>query len=135
MSPLAETRDELRAILKEYSKHVVEEKSEEEAWRDEAEYAATGLKSEDIMDRVRAVEFLEILGDNPFAQDHLLVAIKDKEPSIYNKAINALGRVADTRSIPGLQDFSRNTNSKHLATEVARIIGKIERNSENSQSS
>jgi HEAT repeat protein len=130
-SALADTREELRVLLKEYSKKVVEEKSEEESWRDEAKYAATGLKSEDIMDRVRAVEFLEILGDNPFAQDHLLVAIKDKEPSVYNKAINALGRVADTRSIPGLQELSKSTNSKHLAAEVARIVGKIERNSDN----
>jgi HEAT repeat protein len=129
MSSLAETRQELRTLLKEYSRRVVEVKSEEESWRDEAEYAATGLKSDDIMDRVRAVEFLEILGDNPFAQDHLLLAIKDKEPSVYNKAINALGRVADKRSIPGLQALAKSTNSKHLATEVARIVGKIERNS------
>lgn len=133
-SSLAETREELRAILKEYSKTVVEEKTEEESWRDEAAYAATGLKSEDTMDRVRAVEFLEILGDNPFAQDHLLTAIKDKEPSVYNKAINALGRVADKRSIPSLQELVKSTNSKHLAAEVARIVGKIERNSDKASS-
>jgi len=128
MPSLAETRQDLRALLKEYSRRVVEVKSEEEAWREEAEYAATGLKSEEVIDRVRAVEFLEILGDNPFAQDYLLQAIRDKEPSVYNKAINALGRVADKRSIAGLQEFFRNTNSKHLAAEVARIVGKIERN-------
>lgn len=126
--PLAETRQSLRAELHEYSKKEVVEKTEDQAHRDEAEYAATGLKATDNADRVRAVEFLEILGDNPYAQDYLLLAIRDKEGSVVQKAIQALGKVADRRSIPKLQELAKSTNSKHLQTEIARIIGKIERN-------
>jgi HEAT repeat protein len=126
-SSLAETRLELKGLLKEYSKKEVINKTEDQAFKDEAEYAASGLKSQDIMDRVRAVEFLEILGDNPYAQEHLLVAISDREGSVVQKALQALGKVAGKRSIPRLQEMMKTTNSKHLLTEVARIIGKIER--------
>jgi hypothetical protein len=126
-SSLAETRLELKGLLKEYSRKEVVEKTEDQAFKDEAEYAASGLKSQDIMDRVRAVEFLEILGDNPYAQEHLLVAISDREGSVVQKALQALGKVAGKRSIPRLQEMMKTTTSKHLLTEVARIIGKIER--------
>jgi HEAT repeat protein len=128
---LSEVRKELRATLEKYSHKVVEVKTEEEAFRDEAEFAGSGLKSEDIAARIRAVEFLEILGDNPFAQDYLLRALEDKEGSVVQKAIQALGKVADNRSVPRLQELSKTTNSKHIAAEVTRIIGKIQRNAEN----
>jgi HEAT repeat protein len=124
---LRTVRDELRGLLKNFSRKEVSEKTEEQAHKDEAAYAATGLKSSDIADRIRAVEFLEILGDNPFAQDYLLLAINDKEGSVVQKALHALGKVADRRSIPKLQNLAKNTTSKHLTNEIARIIGKIER--------
>ena len=126
-STLDKTREELRELLQEYSKVEHFEKSEEQTFRDEAEYAASGLKSSDIAGRIKAVEFLEILGDNPYAQDYLLNAIKDKEGSVVQKAIQALGKVAQRKSISALQDFVKTTTSKHLAAEITRIIGKIER--------
>ena len=116
--------------MHEYSKVETFEKTEEQTFRDEAEYAASGLKSNDIASRIKAVEFLEILGDNPYAQDYLLDAIKDKEGSVVQKAIQALGKVAQGKSISALQDFVKATNSKHLAAEITRIIGKIERKPE-----
>lgn len=127
VSSLRSIRDDLRGILVEYSKKELDDKSEEQAHKDEAAYAGTGLKSADIADRIRAVEFLEILGDNPFAQDYLLLAINDKEGSVVQKAIHALGKVADRRSVPKLQALVKGTNSKHLAAEITRIVGKIER--------
>ena len=127
VASLRTVREELRGLLKEFSKKEVSSKSEEQAHKDEAAYAATGLKSTDIADRIRAVEFLEILGDNPFAQDYLLLAMNDKEGSVVQKAIHALGKVAERRSIPKLQNFAKSTTSKHLINEIARIIGKIER--------
>jgi HEAT repeat protein len=50
---------------------------------------------------------------------------------VVQKAIQALGKVADNRSVPRLQELSKTTNSKHIAAEVTRIIGKIQRNAEN----
>ena len=126
-SSLIETRQELRDLLKEYSKKELSQKSEDQAFKDEAEYAASGLQSDDIMDRIRAVEFLEILGDNPYAQDHLLTALTDREGSVVQKALQALGKVDGRRSIPKLQAMMRTSTSKHLLNEIARIIGKIER--------
>ena len=126
-SSLIETRQELRDLLKEYSKKELSQKSEDQAFKDEAEYAASGLQSDDIMDRIRAVEFLEILGDNPYAQDHLLMALTDREGSVVQKALQALGKVDGRRSIPKLQAMMRTSTSKHLLNEIARIIGKIER--------
>lgn len=129
-SSLAATREELKALLTEYSRKEHSVKSEEQAFKDEAEYAASGLQSDDITDRIRAVEFLEILGDNPYAQDHLLTALNDREGSVVQKALQAMGKVAGRRSIPKLQELMKNTNSKHLQTEVTRIIGKIDRNAD-----
>jgi len=126
-SSLDKTRAGLKELLREYSKTVVNLKSKDEAHRDEAEYAASGLKSSDITNRIRAVEFLEILGENPYAQDYLLKAMNDKEGSVVQKAVQALGKVAQRKSIPALQDFLRKNNSKHLSAEITRIIGKIER--------
>lgn len=126
-SSLLETRQGLRDLLKEYSKKELSQKTEDQAFKDEAEYAASGLRSADIMDRIRAVEFLEILGDNPYAQDHLLSALSDREGSVVQKALQALGKVAGRRSIPKLQAMMKTSTSKHLLNEIARIIGKIER--------
>ena len=126
-SSLDQTRENLKEILKEYSKVEVFHKSEDQAFQDEAAYAGSGLKSNDIASRIRAVEFLEILGENPYAQDYLLEAMQDKEGSVVQKAIQALGKVAQKKSIPALQKFLKDTNSKHLVAEIGRIIGKIER--------
>lgn len=126
-SSLEKTREELRELLQEYSKVEVFQKSEDQAYKDEAAYAASGLKSPDIPSRIRAVEFLEILGENPYAQDYLLNAMNDKEGIVVQKAIHALGKVAQKKSIPTLQAFLKETTSKHLVAEIGRIIGKIER--------
>lgn len=126
-SSLTETRQDLRVLLRDYSKRELSEKTEEQAFKDEAEYAASGLQSDDIMDRIRGVEFLEILGDNPYAQDHLLTALSDREGSVVQKALQALGKVAGRRSIPKLQAMMRISTSKYLLLEIGRVIGKIER--------
>ena len=126
-SSLDDTRAELKELLREYSKTVVNLKTKDEAHLDEAAYAASGLKSLDITNRIRAVEFLEILGENPYAQDYLLKAMNDKEGSVVQKAVQALGKVAQKKSILALQEFVKKNNSKHLAAEITRIIGKIER--------
>ena len=102
---LDKTREELKKILCEYSKIEVDNKSEDEAFQEEAAYAATGLSSSDISNRLRAVEFLEILGENPYAQDYLLKAMNDKEDSVVQKAVQALGKVAQRKSIPTLHAF------------------------------
>ena len=124
---LDKTREELKELLREYSKIEVDNKSEDEAFQEEAAYAATGLSSSDISNRLRAVEFLEILGENPYAQDYLLKAMNDKEDSVVQKAVQALGKVAQRKSIPTLHAFIKKSNSKHLVAEIGRIIGKIER--------
>lgn len=126
-SSLDDTRAKLKELLREYSQIVVNLKTKDEAHLDEAEYAASGLKSLDITNRIRAVEFLEILGENPYAQDYLLKAMNDKEGSVVQKAVQALGKVAQKKSIPALQEFVKRNNSKHLAAEITRIIGKIDR--------
>lgn len=127
MGNLVQTREELKNLLSEFSKEVVEVKSEDQAFREEAEYAATGLKSEDITERAKAVEFLEILGDNPYAEEYLLLAIDDNEASVVQKAIHALGKVAKKSAIPKLQGHLKDNTSKHIASEISRIINKIER--------
>ena len=124
---LSNTRKELRELLAEYSQDLVEEKSADDLLREEAEYAATGLKSDNITDRIKAVEFLEILGENPFAQDYLLLALNDKEANIVQKSVHALGKVADKRAVKKLQEFSASAKSKHLTAEITRIIGRIDR--------
>ena len=123
-------RKKLRTSLEKFSRKVVEVKSEEQAFKDEAAYAGSGLESEDIPTRIRAVEFLVILGANPFAQDYLMKALEDKETSVVQKALQGLGKVASVRSIPKLQQLLQKTNSKFIAAEVTRIIGKIQRNLE-----
>ncbi|MBF0199312.1 MAG: hypothetical protein HQL32_16480 [Planctomycetes bacterium] len=124
---LNQTRKELSELLTDYSKDKVDSKSEEEVLQEEAQYAATGLKSGVIGDRIKAVEFLEILGDNPYAQDYLLLALHDKEGSVVQKSVHALGRIADKRALPKLQAFIGEQKSKHITTEITRIISRIDR--------
>lgn len=124
------TREDLRSLLKEYSRADRNEKSEEEMFRDEAEYAASGLKSDDTVQRAKAVEFLEILNENPFAQDYLLFALKDKDSSVVQKAIHALGKVATKRSIPDLKKYMEGHKSKHIVAELSKIISKLDRKTE-----
>ena len=124
---LEQAREELKELLRDYSRVELNQKSEDEAFKEEAAYAASGLSSSDISNRLRAVEFLEILGENPYAQDYLLKAMNDKEGSVVQKAVQALGKVAQKKSIPALHEFIKKSNSKHLIAEISRIIGKIER--------
>lgn len=124
---LTPLRTELRDLLREYSKEVINTKTEEEVFREEVEYAASGLKNDDITERIKSVEFLEILGENPFAQDYLLLALDDKESSVVQKAIHALGKVANKQVVPKLHEFMKSTTSKHLISEIGRILTKIDK--------
>ncbi len=124
---LSTSREELRELLQAYSKDVGNVKTDDELLQEEAEYAATGLKSEDTSSRVKAVEFLEILGENPYAQDYLLLALEDKEGIIVQKAIHALGKVANKDVVPKLHQFMKGTRSKHIISEVGRVLAKIDR--------
>ena len=124
---LSAPREELRDILQSYSKDVGIVKSDDELLQEEAEYAATGLKSNETSSRVKSVEFLEILGDNPYAQDYLLLALEDKEGIIVQKAIQALGKVANKDVVPKLHEFMKGTRSKHIISEIGRVLAKIDR--------
>jgi HEAT repeat protein len=124
---LSAPREELKEILHAYSKDVGVVKTEDELLRDEAEYAATGLKSNETTTRAKAVEFLEILGENPYAQDYLLIALEDKEGIIVQKAIHALGKVANKDVVPKLHEFMKTTRSKHIVSEIGRVLAKIDR--------
>ena len=127
---LQNTRKSLRAGLSEFSIEKKSDKSEEEVLKDEAAYAASGLNSADTIERIKAVEFLEILNSNPFAQEHLIKALSDKEASIVQKAIHALGKVATRKAIPLLKEFILSSKSKHIVAELSKIIGKLDRISE-----
>jgi hypothetical protein len=124
---LSAPREELRDLLHVYAKDVGNTKSDEELNQEEAEYAASGLKSGETSARVKAVEFLEILGGNPFAQDYLLLALEDKEGIVVQKAIHALGKVANRGVIPKLHAFMKSTKSKHIISEIGRALAKIDR--------
>lgn len=124
---LKETRESLKTALTEYSSIKKDEKSDDEILQDEAAYAATGLKSEESNERCKAIEFLEILNENHYAQNHLLAALEDSEAVVVQKAIHALGKVATKKSIGPLKDFMNKTNSKHLVNEVAKVVSKLER--------
>lgn len=120
-------RSELRELLRDYSREGPKKISEEDAQREEAEYAGSGLKAEEIFERIKAVEFLEILDENIFAQDHLLEALHDKESSVVLKSVHALGKIATPVIIPKLKNFIQETKSKHLTAEIVKIISKLER--------
>ncbi len=125
--PVAETRKHLRTVLKDYAKPVQRDVSEEQALKGEATYAASDLKAENAAQRIKAIEFLEILGGNPYAEEHLLSALGDVDGGVVMKAVLALGKIGTTASLPKLHEFLKNVRSRQLSAEIARVIAKLEK--------
>ncbi len=127
MSSLADNRNELRKLLADFAKPVKKALSEEDGLRGEASYAASNLKDENPILRMKAVEFLEILSDNPYSQEYLLDALDDQEASVVNKAIMALGKMGNEKAVPRLKSYLKSSKSRQMSGELARIISKLEK--------
>lgn len=126
MDSLADTRREMREMLRQYAMPPPE-KSPDELLREEAEFAASDLKSSDLGRRIKAIDFLELLAGNPYAQEYLLDCLESKDSMIVSKTVSALGKVGTPTAIPRLKEAMKKIKAKHVVSEIARVISKLEK--------
>lgn len=124
---LTKARGEIRELIAEFSKPKGPILSEEQVMKNEASFAASSLKNPNHFQRLKAIEFLEFLGGNPYAQEYLLQALADKEPNVVIKAVLALGKIGDAKAIPRLQECLKQAKSKQVVAEISRLINKFEK--------
>ncbi|MBF0246239.1 MAG: hypothetical protein HQL31_13400 [Planctomycetes bacterium] len=124
---LSSLRNELKSVLKEYATPSKPTVSEDDALISEANFAASNLSNKDSAEKIKAIQFLELLNENPFAQHHLVKVLDDRDNSVIAKAIAALGRVGRSEVLPKMREKMANIKSRQMTAELARVIGKIEK--------
>ena len=125
--PLGSVRQELREALKSFVDPVGKVLTEEQTMKVEASYAASGLKEKNTAQRIKAIEFLEILPGNPYAEEHLLNALQDREGAVVQKAVSALSKVGTAGSAPQLREFLKTCRSRQVVAELSRLLSKLEK--------